>query len=75
MSNNFAIGLLLIGGAILTMGDVLMKSLRSHTVPKYLVNAWESPWTLGGEKLFKPRIEYEPYKGFVQSTIENKGEE
>ena len=57
------------------MGDVLMKSLRSHTVPKYLVNAWESPETLGSEKLLKRRIEYEPYKGFVQSTIENKGEE
>jgi len=37
MSNNFAIGLLLIGGAILTMGDVLMKKWASSSSNIYYI--------------------------------------
>ncbi|NOQ31161.1 MAG: hypothetical protein GQ570_08575 [Helicobacteraceae bacterium] len=52
------------------IGQVLQNSLVAHTVPKVLVNAWRSPETLGANKLLKKRIDFDPYKGLVQSTIE-----
>lgn len=55
--------------------DTISSRAESNVIPKYIHNAWKSPTTLGAEKLLKKRIEYEPYKGFVQSTIEKKGEE
>ncbi|MCH9712836.1 MAG: hypothetical protein K0U20_09455 [Proteobacteria bacterium] len=50
--------------------DTLQNRAGSNVIPKYMVNAYKHPETLGLEKLMKNRVHYRPFKGFVQDTVE-----
>jgi len=50
--------------------DTMSNRAKSTVVPKIWVNAWDDTETFGAKKLLKPRIHYDLYKGFTQSTIE-----
>lgn len=50
--------------------DTLSNRANSTVVPKYLVNAINSPSTLGLEKLRKYRIKNDNYKGLTQQIVD-----
>ena len=50
--------------------DTIGNRASSNVIPKYMINAYRSPETLGLDKLEKKRIHYGPFKGYTQQKVE-----